>query len=149
MSKQQFVSHFVTLMSVEQLLVSLAAFFVVSGPQSAEASVRKLNCSSMQGHALHVEHMNRAVGGTQRQASTSISGSESSQDATKPQTPKNDYSSAEKKVRGFHEFSETTLQMCSGAVEWSIILDNFWLTQAKESTLTNKLLMELIFTSDS
>ncbi|XP_026232738.1 RNA-binding protein 44 isoform X2 [Anabas testudineus] len=70
----------------------------LSGPQPAEGAGRELNSSNIQGHTSHVEHMHRAVGGSQSQASTSIRGSESSQDATKPQTLKGDCSSTERKL---------------------------------------------------
>lgn len=89
---------------VQQLPVLLAVFsriaiVMISGPQSAEAAVRELNGCSMQGHTLHVEHINRAVGGSHRQASASVSGSESSQNATKPQASKTESSRTERKVR--------------------------------------------------
>ncbi|XP_031729265.1 RNA-binding protein 44 [Anarrhichthys ocellatus] len=64
------------------------AIVMVSGPQSAEAAVRELRGCCMQGHALHVEHINRASGGSQRPASASIRGLESSGDSTGPQSSK-------------------------------------------------------------
>ncbi|KAM7380184.1 hypothetical protein PAMP_003497 [Pampus punctatissimus] len=69
------------------------AIVMVSCHKSAEAAVSDLNGCSMQGHTLHVEHINGATAGSQSQSSTSISGPESSQDATKPQTSKTDSSS--------------------------------------------------------
>ncbi len=102
-SKQQFASQMDTLMSGQQLPVSLAAFsrvaiVMTSGPQYAEAAVRELNGCCMQGHTLHVEHINRAIGRSQSRASASIGQPESSQEATKPQTSKPDSSSPERKV---------------------------------------------------
>ncbi|XP_029386146.1 RNA-binding protein 44 [Echeneis naucrates] len=58
---------------------SRVAIVMVSGAQSAEAAVRGLNGCSLEGHALHVEHINGAVDGSQSRASQ-----EASQDATKP-----------------------------------------------------------------
>ncbi|XP_044073793.1 RNA-binding protein 44 isoform X3 [Siniperca chuatsi] len=72
------------------------AIVMISGPQSAEAAVRELNGCSMQGHTLHVEHINRAIGGSRSQASASISGPEPSQDTTKPQTSKPDSSNTKR-----------------------------------------------------
>ncbi|GLD56615.1 RNA-binding protein 44 isoform X3 [Lates japonicus] len=80
------------------------AIVMVNGPQSAEAAVRELNGFSMEGHTLYVEHINRAVGGSrtqsqsQSQSQASASISESSQDATKPQPPRTDPSSTERKL---------------------------------------------------
>ncbi|KAK9537268.1 hypothetical protein VZT92_004901 [Zoarces viviparus] len=64
------------------------AIVMVSGPRSAEAAVRELRGCCMQGHALHVEHINGASGGSQRPASASIRGPEPSEDYTGPQTSK-------------------------------------------------------------
>ncbi|KAM6955139.1 RNA-binding protein 44 [Lycodopsis pacificus] len=64
------------------------AIVKVSGPRSAEAAVRELRGCCMQGHALHVQHINGAGGGSQRPASASIRGPESSEDSTGPQTSK-------------------------------------------------------------
>ncbi|XP_070771062.1 LOW QUALITY PROTEIN: RNA-binding protein 44 [Enoplosus armatus] len=72
------------------------AIVMMSGPQSAEAAARELNGCSMQGRTLHVELINRAIGGSQSRASASISGS--SQDATEPQTSKSDSSSTGRKL---------------------------------------------------
>ncbi|KAM7406976.1 hypothetical protein PAMA_002942 [Pampus argenteus] len=74
------------------------AIVMVSGHQSAEAAVSDLNDCSMQGHTLYVEQINRATAESQSQTSTSISGPESSQDATKPQTSKTDSSSTNRKL---------------------------------------------------
>ncbi|XP_051260807.1 RNA-binding protein 44 isoform X2 [Dicentrarchus labrax] len=74
------------------------AIVMTSGPQSAEATVRELNGCSMQGHILHVEHINRGIGGSHSQASASVSGPESSEDATKPQTSTADSISTESLV---------------------------------------------------
>lgn len=78
---------------------SRVAIVMISGAQSAEAAVSELHGSSMQGHRLHVEHINRAVGGSQSRAAASVRGPETPQDAVKPQTSKTDSSSAEGKVR--------------------------------------------------
>ncbi|CAB1445314.1 unnamed protein product [Pleuronectes platessa] len=91
------------------------AIVTVTGLQSAEAAAKELNGFSVKGRALHVKHVNRAVGGSQRaRASQSLSqtlsqslsqslnqtlnqasGSvrESSHEATKPQPPQTDPSS--------------------------------------------------------
>lgn len=61
--------------------------------------MRELNGCSMQGHTLHVQHVSGTIGGSHSQAFTSISGRESSQGATKPQTSKTEPSGAERKVR--------------------------------------------------
>lgn len=91
--KQQFASTIDTLMSVYRLPVSLAAFprvaiVVINGLQSAKDAARELHGCCMQGHTLHVEHIHKAIGESQSQASASISGSESSRDADKPRTSK-------------------------------------------------------------
>ncbi|KAK1902410.1 RNA-binding protein 44 [Dissostichus eleginoides] len=76
------------------------AIVMISGAQSAEAAVRELNGSSMHGHALHVEHINRARDKTQDQdqdqdqASGTVRGPESAQ----TQTSKSDSSSAGRKL---------------------------------------------------
>ncbi|XP_022595875.1 RNA-binding protein 44 [Seriola dumerili] len=72
------------------------AIVMVSGAQSAEAAVRGLNGLSVEGHTLHVEHIDGAAGGSRSQASASVS--ESSQDATKPQPTKPDLSSTRRKL---------------------------------------------------
>ncbi|XP_044221151.1 RNA-binding protein 44 isoform X2 [Thunnus albacares] len=74
------------------------AIVMVSGHQSAEGAVTDLNGCSMQGHTLHVEHINRVTAGSQGQASASISEPESLQDPTKPQTSKTDSSSTERQL---------------------------------------------------
>ncbi|XP_018559878.1 RNA-binding protein 44 isoform X2 [Lates calcarifer] len=51
------------------------AIVMVSGPQSAEAAVRELNGFSMEGHTLYVEHINRAVSGSQNQSQSQASAS--------------------------------------------------------------------------
>ncbi|KAJ4922512.1 hypothetical protein JOQ06_021569 [Pogonophryne albipinna] len=72
------------------------AIVMISGAQSAEAAVRELNGSSMHGHALHVEHINRARDETQDQdqASGTVRGPESAP----TQTSKSDSSSADRKL---------------------------------------------------
>uniref|UniRef100_UPI0037E72DFE RNA-binding protein 44 n=1 Tax=Semicossyphus pulcher TaxID=241346 RepID=UPI0037E72DFE len=72
------------------------AIVMISGLQSAEAAVRELNGCCMQSHVLHVEHINKAAGGSQSRASDSISGSESAQDATNTQSDAS--SSTERKL---------------------------------------------------
>eukprot|EP00064_Thunnus_orientalis_P002863 superscaffoldBa00000223_g2871 len=74
------------------------AIVMVSGHQSAEGAVTDLNGCSMQGHTLHVEHINRVTAGSQGQASASISEPESLQDSTKPQTSKTDSSSTDRQL---------------------------------------------------
>ncbi|XP_029935998.1 RNA-binding protein 44 isoform X2 [Myripristis murdjan] len=68
------------------------AVVTISGPQSAEAAVRELNGCSVQGHALHVEHISRPRTGSQsqalQQAPSSTSRPGSSEDDLKPQTSK-------------------------------------------------------------
>ncbi|XP_068590332.1 RNA-binding protein 44 isoform X2 [Cebidichthys violaceus] len=65
---------------------SRVAIVTVSGPRAAEAAVRELRGCSMQGHALQVEHINGASGGSQRPDSASIRGPESAEDPTGPPT---------------------------------------------------------------
>ncbi|XP_071339294.1 RNA-binding protein 44 isoform X2 [Trachinotus anak] len=72
------------------------AIVMVNGAQSAEAAVRGLNGFGVEGHTLHVEHIDGAVGGSQSQASASAS--QSSQGDTKPQPPKTDPSGPERKM---------------------------------------------------
>ncbi|KAM9347607.1 RNA-binding protein 44 [Symphorus nematophorus] len=74
------------------------AIVMISGPQSAKAAVRELNGCYMQGHTLHVEHINRGMGGSHSQASASISGPESPQNTTQPQTSKTESNSTERKL---------------------------------------------------
>ncbi|XP_039675034.1 RNA-binding protein 44 isoform X2 [Perca fluviatilis] len=74
------------------------AIVVINGHQSAKDAARALHGRCMQGHTLHVEHIHKAIGESQSQASASISGSESSHDADKPQTSKTDSSSTERKL---------------------------------------------------
>ncbi|XP_035860340.1 RNA-binding protein 44 [Sander lucioperca] len=64
------------------------AIVVINGLQSAKDAARELHGCCMQGHTLHVEHIHKAIGESQSQASASISGSESSRDADKPRTSK-------------------------------------------------------------
>lgn len=100
-SKQLFASQMETFMSVQQLPVSLfsrVAIVTIDEPQSAEAAVSELNGCTMQGYTLHVEHIIRANGGSDSQASASISEPECSQD-NKPQTSKTESSSTDRQVR--------------------------------------------------
>lgn len=100
-SKQLFASQMETFMSVQQLPVSLfsrVAIVTIDDPQSAEAAVSELNGCTMQGYTLHVEHIIRANGGSDSQASASISEPECSQD-NKPQTSKTESSSTDRQVR--------------------------------------------------
>ena len=85
------------------------AIVMISGPQSAKAAVTELNGCCMEGHTLHVEH----IAGSHSQASASISGPESSQNATKPQTPKTESSSTERKVRIWEGNVEKKITVCS------------------------------------
>ncbi|XP_059199339.1 RNA-binding protein 44 isoform X2 [Centropristis striata] len=62
------------------------AIVIVSGAQSAEAAARALNGCSMQGRTLHVEHINRASGGSRSQ----------DQDTSTPQTSRPEASSSER-----------------------------------------------------
>lgn len=100
-SKQLFASQMETFMSVQQLPVSLfsrVAIVTIDEPQSAEAAVSELNGCTMQGYTLHVEHIIRTNGGSDSQASASISEPECSQD-NKPQTSKTESSSTDRQVR--------------------------------------------------
>lgn len=102
-SKQLFASQMETFMSVQQLAVSLAMFsrvaiVTIDEPQSAEAAVSELNGCTMQGYTLYVEHIIRANGGSDSQASASIREPECSQD-NKPQTSKTESSSTDRQVR--------------------------------------------------
>lgn len=100
-SKQLFASQMETFMSVQQLPVSLfsrVAIVTIDEPQSAEAAVSELNGCTMQGYTLHVEHIIRTNGGSNSQASASISEPECSQD-NKPQTSKTESSSTDRQVR--------------------------------------------------
>ncbi|KAG7219722.1 hypothetical protein INR49_018885 [Caranx melampygus] len=72
------------------------AIVMVNGAQSAEAAVKGLNGFSVEGHTLHVEHITGAASRGRSQTSASVS--ESSQERTKPQPPRADRSSAERKV---------------------------------------------------
>ncbi|XP_042349987.1 RNA-binding protein 44, partial [Plectropomus leopardus] len=82
------------------------AIVILSGVQSAEAAARELNGCCVQGHALHVEHINRAPGGSQNQsqnqnqsqASASIRGPGSSREAAKPQNSRTDSSCTDRKL---------------------------------------------------
>lgn len=100
-SKQLFASQMETFMSVQQLPVSLfsrVAIVTIDEPQSAEAAVSELNGCTMQGYTLHVEHIIRTNGGSDSQASASISEPECSQD-NKPQISKTESSSTDRQVR--------------------------------------------------
>ncbi|XP_047198488.1 RNA-binding protein 44 isoform X3 [Hippoglossus stenolepis] len=68
------------------------AIVTVTGLQSAEAAARELNGFSVKGRTLHVEHINRAVGGSQSLSQASGSIGESSQEA------QTDPSSTERKL---------------------------------------------------
>ncbi|XP_030284225.1 RNA-binding protein 44 isoform X5 [Sparus aurata] len=75
------------------------AIVTIDDPQSAEAAVSELNGCTMQGYTLHVEHIIRANGGSDSQASASISEPECSQDS-KPQTSKTESSSTDRQLIG-------------------------------------------------
>ncbi|KAF3843537.1 hypothetical protein F7725_002386 [Dissostichus mawsoni] len=84
---QWFEKYHASEVSISALKNSLrVAKVMISGAQSAEAAVRELNGSSMHGHALHVEHINRARDKTQDQdqdqASGTVKGPESAQTQT-------------------------------------------------------------------
>ncbi|XP_028289427.1 RNA-binding protein 44 [Parambassis ranga] len=66
------------------------AIVMVSSAQAAEAAVRELNGYRLQGYALHLEHISRAVCGSELKAS---------QDANKPQTSNTDTSNANRKLK--------------------------------------------------
>ncbi|KAM6978346.1 RNA-binding protein 44 [Tautogolabrus adspersus] len=75
----QFEKHHASEVSVSALKNGVSvAIVMISGPQCAEAAVRELNGLRMQGHTLHVEHINRATEGLNL-ASASNSGPESPQ----------------------------------------------------------------------
>ncbi|XP_034002690.1 RNA-binding protein 44 [Trematomus bernacchii] len=74
------------------------AIVMISGAQSAEAAVRELNGSSMHGHALHVEHINRARDETQNQDQDQASGTVRGPESAQTETSKSDSSSADRKL---------------------------------------------------
>lgn len=73
------------MLPVSLAMFSRIAIVMINGTQPAEAAVKELNGCSMQGHTLHVVHINRAAGGSHSQGSASVGGSKFSQNATKTQ----------------------------------------------------------------
>ncbi|XP_033966161.1 RNA-binding protein 44 isoform X1 [Pseudochaenichthys georgianus] len=97
------------------------AIVMISGAQSAEAAVRELNGSSMHGHALHVEHINRARDETQDQASGTVRGPESAP----TQTSKSDSSSADRKLISQPPLSSRRVVCVSPTLKGTMVQENY------------------------
>ncbi|KAI4805763.1 hypothetical protein KUCAC02_010360 [Chaenocephalus aceratus] len=97
------------------------AIVMISGAQSAEAAVRELNGSSMHGHALHVEHINRARDETQDQASGTVRGPESAP----TQTSKSDSSSADGKLISQPPLSSRRVVCVSPTLKGTMVQENY------------------------